>query len=71
MPNETITKIIDYSFQLIADANLSIGFVQGTGLGAVLLAVIAISFILSRPFRWRGWIMLVQAWRGKPQPPAE
>lgn len=71
MPNETITKIIDYSFQLIAEANLSIGFVQGTGLGAVLLAMIAISFIRSRSF-WRiRWVELAQAWRGKSQPPAE
>lgn len=71
MPNETITKIIDYSFQLIAEANLSIGSVQGTGLGAVLLAMIAISFIRSRSF-WRlRWVQLVQAWRGKPKPPAE
>lgn len=65
MPNETITKIIDYSFQLIVEANLSIGFVQGSGLGAVLLAVIAISFIRSRSF-WRvRWVELVKAWRGK------
>ena len=71
MPNETITKIIDYSFQLIADANLSIGFIQGTGLGAVLLSVIAISFIRSRSF-WRiRWVELVKAWRGKSQSPAE
>jgi len=71
MPNETITKIIDYSFKLIAEANLSIGFVQGTGFGAPLLAVIAISFIRSRSF-WRiRWVELVQAWREKPQPPAE
>jgi hypothetical protein len=71
MPDETITKIIDYSFQLIADANLSIAFVQGKGLGAVLLAVIAISFIRSRSF-WRiRWVELIQAWRGNPQPPAE
>jgi hypothetical protein len=71
MPNETITKILDYSFQLIAEANLSFGFVHGTGLGAVLLAVIAISFIRSRSF-WRiRWVELVQAWRGKSRPPAE
>ncbi|WP_439119526.1 hypothetical protein [Marivita sp.] len=66
MPNETITKIIHYSFQLIAEANLSIGFVQGTGLGAVLLAMIAINFIRSRYF-WRiRWVELVRAWREKP-----
>lgn len=67
MPNEAITKIIDYSFQLIAEADLSIGFIQGTGLGAVLLAMIAISFIRSRSF-WRiRWVELVEAWRGKPR----
>jgi hypothetical protein len=71
MQSDTITKIIDYVFQLIAEASLSIGFIEGTGLGAVLLAVISISFIRSRSF-WRfRWVELVQAWRGKSQPPAE
>ncbi|MFA8387617.1 MAG: hypothetical protein ACEPO2_18520 [Pelagibaca sp.] len=71
MPNETITKIIDYSFQLIADANLSFGFVHGTGLGAVLLAGIVISLILFR-FLWRiRWLRLVVARRENPQPPTE
>ena len=70
MPNETITRTIDF-YQLIADASLSIGFSEGEGLGAVLLAVIAISFIRSRSF-WRiRWVELVKAWRGKSQPPAE
>jgi hypothetical protein len=71
MPNETITKIMDYSFQLISEANLSIGFVQGTGLGAVLLAGIVISLILFR-FLWRiRWLRLALARRENPQPPAE
>ena len=70
MPNDPNTKTIDL-YQLIADANLSIGFSEGEGLGAVFLTMVAIIFILSRPFRWRGWIMLAQRWRGKPQPPAE
>lgn len=51
---------------------LSIGFVNGTGLGAILLAFIAIIFIRSRPFSKARLSDLVREWRGKkPQPPAE
>ena len=45
MLNDLINKIIDYSFQLISEASLSIGASKGTGLGAVLLAMILISII--------------------------
>ena len=36
MQNETITKIIDYSFKLVSEASLSFYGAKGTGLGAVL-----------------------------------
>jgi hypothetical protein len=65
MQSDPTTKIIDYGFQLISDANLSIGFVQGTGLGAVLLTIIAVALIRSRSFLRIRWVALVQAWRGK------
>jgi hypothetical protein len=45
MLNDLINKIIDYSFQLISEASLSIGASKGTGLGAVLLAMILISIV--------------------------
>lgn len=34
--------------ELISDADISIGFVKGTGLGAVLLALVIIVYLLSR-----------------------
>jgi hypothetical protein len=58
-------------YQLVADANLSMGLFQGTGLGAVLLALIAIAFIRSRPFSSSRLSDLVRAWRGGGRPPAE
>ena len=72
MQNEPFSKIIDYAFQLLSEASLSIGFVHGSGLGAVLLALIAIIFIRSRPFSRTRLADLVSAWQGKkPQTPSE
>lgn len=71
MPNVTITKIIDSVFQLVAEANLSIGFMEGTGLGAILLTIIAVALIRSRAFMRSKLSDLIQAWWRKPQPPAE
>lgn len=65
------SKIIDYAFQLVAEASLSIGFVEGNGLGAILLTVIAVALIRSRAFMRSKLSDLIRAWRGQPQPPAE
>ncbi|HCQ67700.1 MAG TPA: hypothetical protein DIU07_22320 [Rhodobacteraceae bacterium] len=44
-PKRKPTKF-DRIVQLVSDASLSIGFAKGSGLGAVLLAIIAILVVL-------------------------
>ena len=46
MQSNLITKIIDYSFKLVSEASLSFYGAKGTGLGAVLLAVLLITIII-------------------------
>jgi hypothetical protein len=65
MPSDLITKIIDYSFELVSEANLSIGFMEGTGLGAILLAAVSINFIRSQFFRRMRLGHLIDVWRRK------
>lgn len=48
---------------LIANADLRIGFVHGTGLGAVLLTVIALAFLRSPAFRKTNLLGVLRAWR--------
>ena len=65
MPKEPSKSTIEDLLGLVAEAELSIGFISGTGLGAVLLTVIVITFILSRPFASASLSRLVAAWRGR------
>lgn len=48
--SEPISPSTPTLIDVLADASLSVGFAQGTGLGAVLLALVLIVFLVSRPF---------------------
>lgn len=63
MTKEAPQTFYEQLYQLIADAGLSLGFFSGQGLGAVLLAIIAIVLILSPTFKRASLVSLVKAWR--------
>lgn len=62
MQTEDFPKLIE----LASEAELSLFFASGTGLGAPLLALIVIAFIFSKPFSKVKLVNLARAWRGKP-----
>ena len=49
--------------RLLSEAELSLGIASGTGLGAVLLALLGIALIRSHPFKGSRLSSLVRAWR--------
>lgn len=55
-------------YRLIAEADLSFWFVQGQGLGAVLLALILIILIRSPSMKRTNLLHLVQAFRAAKAP---
>jgi hypothetical protein len=63
MQEDSYPHIVELAFRLLSEANLSLGFFQGTGLGAVLLAVIAVALIRSPSFAKSRLTNLVRAWR--------
>lgn len=65
MQNESSKTLLEQIVQLISDANLSFGVFHGDGLGAVLLALVALVFILSPAFKKAGLATLVRAWLAK------
>ena len=50
--------------ELIAEAELNIGIADGSGLGAVLLALVAIAFIIGRKPSSRSLVTLFKTMRG-------
>ncbi|KQI70685.1 hypothetical protein AN191_16600 [Loktanella sp. 5RATIMAR09] len=46
---------------LVGDAEMNFGFVRGTGLGAVLLAIVIIVFLLSRKAGTPSLVELIKA----------
>lgn len=62
VPSKPVVELV---YQLIADAALSIGFMEGRGLGAVLLTVIAVTLVVSPAFKSVSLISLLKAWRIK------
>ena len=60
---EDSPQIVELVFRLLSEANLNLGFIQGTGLGAVLLAVVAVVLIRSPSFARSRLTNLVRAWR--------
>ena len=65
MTNEPPNTTLEQFFQLIADANLSFGVFHGNGLGAVLLALVALVFVLSPAFKKASLVALFRAWRAR------
>ncbi|MEM5474851.1 hypothetical protein [Pacificibacter sp. AS14] len=65
MPNESPKTVFGCLYQLVADANLSIVFIEGEGLGAILLTVIAVALIASPSFKKASLVSLIKAWRSK------
>lgn len=49
--------------KIIAEAELSIGFIQGTGLGAILLTLIAVVFLIRNKLSTEGAAKLLSAVR--------
>ena len=73
MENQGLQKIIDDLIGLISEASLSFGFIKGTGLGAILLTVIAIALIRSGILGKSRLADIIKAWRRPSDrtPPAE
>lgn len=42
-----MSELLEEILRLVSEAGLSIGFIHGNGLGALLLTVIALAYILS------------------------
>jgi hypothetical protein len=63
MPDPTREPYWAAFIDLIANADLRIGFVNGKGLGAVLLTVIALAFLRSTAFRKVNLLGIVRAWK--------
>ena len=61
---ETNKTNMDYGVQLVTDAHLAVGFIQGTGLGAVLLTIVLLAFIRRQSFSKTRLSTLIKAWRG-------
>ena len=59
--SEPISPSTPPLIDVLADASLSVGFAQGTGLGAVLLALVLIVFLVSRPFSRSSLVGLVRS----------
>lgn len=64
MENLDLQTIIDGLITLISEASLSIWFVEGTGLGAILLTVIAVVLIRSGILGKSCLADIITAWRG-------
>lgn len=64
MESKAVLIITDYLFRLVSEATLSFGFVEGTGLGAPLLAWVAAKFLQSRGLDVSKLPSLIRAWRG-------
>ncbi len=65
MPQDPPNTFLEFLYQLISDADLSIGFLKGSGLGAVLLAFVTIVLIVSPSFKKASLVSLVKAWGEK------
>ena len=56
MPPSPGVSPFEQFIKLCGDAELSLGFAHGTGLGAILLALISLAFILTRKISFRGLV---------------
>lgn len=63
MQEDKFLSYIDKLLALLGEAELSLGMANGTGLGAVLLALLGIALIRSQPFKGSCLSSLVKAWR--------
>ena len=64
MTVEAPPSFLDYSFQALSEASLSLFFMEGSGLGAVLLALVVVVFIRSSAFSRSKLSEVVAACRG-------
>jgi len=58
---EAKSSLVEKLIELVAQADLSFGFVSGEGLGAVLLAIVAIVFLTRPKSSFASILSLVQA----------
>ena len=54
----------DAIFKLLAETKLNLFFAKGEGLGAFLLALVIIVFLLSKPYYTSKLADLFRSWRG-------
>lgn len=74
MSEATTCAAANTFIDLVFCAQIDLGFGSGSGLGALYIALIAIVFLLSRPFKRARLSTLIRAWRGQKsssRPPAE
>ena len=67
----SMQQILSDVLRLVENAGISFGFIKGTGLGAVLLTIIAIAYLSRNRMPANTLIELVKALRSKKLPTQE